>query len=78
MNDDLLTSIQGQIRQGDELHAQHVAELERTNAGLHEVLRDLATSAMKLAEIGPSDTAVIEDVVSRARLVLDYLDPPSH
>jgi hypothetical protein len=32
MNDNLLTSIQGLIRQGDELHAQHVEESERSVA----------------------------------------------
>ena len=78
----LLTAIEGLIRQGDERHAQHVAELEQTIAGLHEVLRDLASSAMKLREIAPPpdppDEAVIEDVVRRASKVLEYLEPPSH
>ena len=44
--------------------------------------RDLASAAMKLTEItalrDPTDTAAIEDVVSRARMVLEYLDPPCH
>lgn len=82
MNDNLLTSIQGLIRQGDELQAEHVADLERTIAGLHEVLRDLAGAAMKLAEIAPlrdpTDAAVVDDVVTRASKVIEYLDPPSH
>ncbi len=82
MDDKRLAAIQGLIRRGDELHAQHVAELERTIAGLHEVLRDLATAAMKLAEITPprdqTAAVIMEDVVSRARKVLEYLEPPSH
>ena len=82
MSDHLLTAIQGLIRQGDELHSQHVAELDRTIGGLHEVLRDLAGAAMRLVEINaprdPTDAAVVDDVVSRARKVLEYLDPPSH
>ena len=82
MNEDLLTAIQGLIRQGDKLHAQHVAELEKAIAGLQEVLRDLAGAAMRLMEINaprdPTDTAVIEDVVRRASKVLEFLEPPSH
>ena len=83
MNEErLLTAIEGLIRQGDERHAQHITELQRTIAGLHEVLHDLASSAMKLREIAPlrdpSDAAVIEDVVQRASKVLEYLEPPSH
>jgi hypothetical protein len=78
----LLSAIQGLIRRGDELHAQHVAQLERNIAGLHDVLRDLASAAMKLADItppsDPTDAAVVDDVVSRARKVIEYLDPPSH
>jgi hypothetical protein len=78
----LLTATEGLIRQGDELQAQHITELQRTIASLHEILRDLASSAMKLREIAPPpdppDEAVIEDVVRRASKVLEYLEPPSH
>ena len=38
-----LTAIEGLIRHGDYLHAQHVAELEKTIAGLQEVPRSLAS-----------------------------------
>ena len=82
MGDELLTAIEGLIRHGDDLHAQHVAELERTVAALREVLRDLASAAMKLAEIAPlrdpADAGVVEDVVGRAGKVLEYLEPASH
>jgi len=82
VGDELLTAIAGLIRQGDNLHAQHVAELDKTVAGLREVLRDLASAAMKLAEIAPPrdpvDAGVIEDVVGRAGKVLEYLEPASH
>ncbi len=82
MGDELLTAIEGLIRRGDDLHARHVAELERTVAALREVLRDLASAAVKLAEIAPSrdpaDAGVIEDVVGRANKVLEYLEPASH
>ena len=82
MGDELLTAIAGLIRQGDDLHAQHVAELENTVAGLREVLRDLASAAVKLAEIAPPrdpvDAGVIEDVVGRAGKVLEYLEPARH
>jgi hypothetical protein len=82
VGDELLTAIEGLIRRGDDLHAAHVAELERTVAALREVLRDLASAAMKLAEIAPprdpADARVIEDVVGRAGKVLEYLEPASH
>jgi len=82
VGDELLTAIEGLIRHGDDLHAAHVAELERTVAALREVLRDLASAAMKLAEIAPlrdpADAGVIEDVVGRAGKVLEYLEPASH
>jgi hypothetical protein len=79
MGDSLLETIQSLIRRGDDLHAQRVAELEKAIAGLQEVLRDLAGAAMKLTKINaprdPTDTVVIEDVVGRARKVLEYLEP---
>jgi hypothetical protein len=78
----LLRAIEGMIRRGDEQHAQHVAELEKAIAGLHEVLRDLASHAVQLADIKPpsdaADAAVVTDVVERARKMLEYLKPPSH
>jgi hypothetical protein len=78
----LLTAIQASIKRTDELHAQHVAELEKSIAGLQEVLRDLAGAAMRLTEINaptdPTGTAAIEDVVRRARKVMEYLEPPRH
>ncbi len=78
----LLNTISGLIRRGDEQHAQHVAELEQAVAGLHDVLRDLASHAAQLADIKPpsdaTDAAVVAGVVERARSVLEYLKPPSH
>jgi len=78
----LMNAISSLIRWGDEAHAQHVAELEKTVAGLHEVLRDLATHALQLADIklpnDSPDAAVVADMVERARKVLAYLEPPSH
>ena len=78
----LLMTIEGLVRRGDELHGQRVADLEKAIAGLHDVLRDLAGSAMRLVEINaprdPTDMAVIEDVIRRARNVMAYLEPPSH
>ena len=80
MDEKLLAAMQASIKHTDELHAQHIAELERTVAGLHEVLRDLAGAAMRLVEINappdPTDVAVIEDVVRRASKVMEYLEPP--
>jgi len=49
---------------------------------LHEVLRDLATHALQLADIklasDTPDAAVVADMVERARKVLAYLEPTSH
>ena len=74
MEDKLLSAIEGLIRHGDDLHAQHIAELEQTIAGLHEVLRRLATEAMKLADIerpaDSDDAASVEAVVEQARKVI--------
>ncbi len=82
MDEKLLASMLASIKHTDEHHAQHIAELERTIAGMHEVLRDLAGAAMRLLEINaprdPTDTAIIEDVVRRASKVKEFLDPPSH
>ena len=70
----------GLIRQGDDLHAQHVAELETAIAGLHEVLRDLAAAALKLADVSPpadpTDAAALADLLERARKVMEYMEPP--
>lgn len=81
MENKLLSAIEGLIRQGDDLHAQHVAEPEKTVAGLQDVLRTLANQAMTLADIerptDPDDAAAIEAVVEQARKVLEYLAPPS-
>ena len=82
MDELLLTTMQGLIRRGDELHAQHVAELERTIAALHEVVRAVATQALKLADItpprDPADAAVVDGVVDQARKAMDFLEPPNH
>ena len=82
MEDKLLSAIEGLIRQGDDRHAQQVAELEKTIAGLHDVLRRLANQALSLADIErPSDqddAAAVEAVVEQARNVIEYLAPPSH
>ena len=82
MEDKLLSAIEGLIRQGDDFHAQHVAELEKTIAGLQDVLRILANQAMALADIeppaDPDEAAAVEAVVEQARKVIEYLAPPSH
>jgi hypothetical protein len=65
MDDRLLASMLASIERTDGLHAQYIAELEKTIAGLHEVLRDLAGAGMGLMEINaprdPTDTVIIKD-----------------
>ena len=82
MEDKLLSAIEGLIRHGDDLHAQHVAEFEKPIAGLQEVLRGLANQAMTLADIerptDPDGAAAVEAVVEQARKVIEFLAPPSH
>ena len=82
MEDKLLLAIESLIRHGDDLHAQHVTELEKTIAGLREVLRSLANQAMTLADIerpaDPDDAAAVEAVVEQARKVIAFLAPLSH
>ena len=82
MEDKLLSAIEGLIRHGDDLHAQHIAELEKTIAGLHDVLGRLANQAMKLADIerpsDPDDAATVEAVIEQAGKVIEFLTPPSH
>ena len=82
MEDKLLSAIEGLIRHGDDLHAQHAAELEKTIADLHDVLRRLANQALSLADIErPSDrddAAAVEAVVEQARKVIAFLAPLSH
>ena len=68
-------------RRIDEAHAQRVADLERTNAELHAVLRDLAASTLQLLKMSPprrpADAVIVGEVVKRARKVLAHLEPPS-
>jgi hypothetical protein len=82
MDDQFITAMRASIARTDELHAQQVAELEKTIAGLQEVLRELADSALRLVEINaprdPTDTVIIEEVIRRANKSLEYLEPPSH
>ena len=82
MDDKLLHVIQGLIRRGDEAHAQHIAELERTLAALQEVVRVMATQALKLADITPpsnsADVEIVNGVVAQARKAMEFLEPPSH
>ena len=82
MEDKLLSAIEGLIRQGDDLHAQQVAELDKTIAGLQEVLHTLANQAMTLADIerpvDPDDAATVEAVIEQAGKVIEFLTPPSH
>ena len=78
----LLNTIQELIRRGDEADAKHVAELEKTIAALHGVLRALATQTMRLADVGPpsdpAHAAIIDAVLGEGRKVMQYLEPPSH
>ena len=82
MAESLLVTIEKLVRQGDERHAQHIAELERTLASLKEVVRVMATQALKLADIkppsDPADAAVVEGVLEQARKAMEFLEPPSH
>ena len=82
MDDKLMAAMQASIARTDELQAQHVAELETAIAGLHEVLRVLATHALKLADIkppsDPADAATVDGVVQQARKVMEFLEPPGH
>ena len=68
-------------RRTDEVHAQRVADLERTNAELHAVLRDLAASTLRLLKMSPprnpADAVIVGEIVKRARKVLAHLEPPS-
>ena len=71
MEDKLLSPIESLIRYGDDLHAQHIAELEKTIAGLHEVLDRLANQAITLADIkppsAPAHAEVVEAVLAQVR-----------
>ena len=65
-----------------EVHAQRVAELERTIAELHGALRDLAASTLQLLKMSPprkpADAVIVGEIVKRARRVLAHLEPPKH
>jgi hypothetical protein len=65
----------------DEGHAQRVADLERTNAELHAVLRDLAASTLQLLKMSPpcrpADAVIVGEIVKRARRVLAHLEQTS-
>jgi hypothetical protein len=65
----------------DEGHAQRVADLERANAELRAVLRDLAASTLELLRMSPprkpADAVIVGEIVKRARKVLAHLEPPS-
>jgi len=82
MDERLIAAMQASIARTDELHAQHIALLEKTVAGMHEALCDLANAAMRLAGIraprDPADAEVIGDVVARASRVLEHLAPTAH
>jgi hypothetical protein len=82
MEESLFAAMQVSIARTDELHAQHIAELERTVAALHEVLRVMATQALQLADLKPPsdpvDAAVVESVLDQARKAMEILEPPSH
>jgi len=58
-----------------------VADLERTIAELHGVLRELAASTLQLLKISPprkpADAVIVGEIVKRARKVLAHLEPPS-
>jgi len=68
-------------RRADGVHAQRVADLERTVAELHAVLRELAASALQLLDMSPprkpADAVIVGEIVKRARKVLAHLEPPS-
>lgn len=77
MNERQLAEVRASIERVDRLHAQRIAEFERRVAGLQELLRDLATSALQLLETSPprdpADAVVVGDIVKRARKALAHL-----
>jgi hypothetical protein len=78
----VLCAIETLIKIGDDNYEKQIAELEETIAGLHEVLRAIATEAMRLADIERprdlADATIVDEVLSQARKVMEYLVPPSH
>jgi hypothetical protein len=65
----------------DEVQAQRVADLERTNAELSASLRELAASTLQLLKMSPprkpADAVIVGEIVKRARKALAHLEPPS-
>ena len=82
MDEKLIAAMQASIKRTDDLQAQHVAELQRTLAALQEVVRVMATQALKLADIkppsDPAEAAIVEGVVGQARKAMEFLEPASH
>ena len=82
MDEKLIAAMHASIKRTDDLHAQHVARLERTLAALQEVVRVMATQALKLADIktpsDPAEEAVIAGVIEQARKAMAFLEPRSH
>jgi hypothetical protein len=80
MNDRPPAAVRTPLGRADEAHAQRVAELEKTIAGLRELLRELAGSALQLLKTSPprepADAVIVGDIVKRARKALAHLDRP--
>lgn len=67
-------------QRSDDAQTQRVAALERTNAELRAVLRDLAASTLQLLKMSPprrpADAMIVGEIVKRARKALAQLEPP--
>lgn len=67
-------------QRSDDVQTQRVAALERTNAELRALLRDLAASTLQLLKMSPprkpADAMIVGEIVKRARKALAQLEPP--
>ena len=78
MNDRPPATVRAPTGRAEEAHAQRIAELEKTIAGLQRLLRELATSSLQLLETSPprdpGDAVIVGDIVKRARKALAHLE----